>query len=317
MGDLKEDLKMMADEGDMKQPLAGRNGKKSEHAQKSSFFTWFLVLAMLGAWTSVAVVWLDIVDYKDVLGHLAAYDVDGDGEFDVEDAKILLGLVSDDDRETMTVSESTDRLSEGGSGWFYEFLVFLYDIMTPFEIQETEEEEAEGAADEVPVAEEAASKKVKPKDNMLIRDVEWNLREALKRQMSILHERVEAKKIAKIALAEVRSLVAEEEKAKRTQALKEKSKAEPVKPKKKKEEKPRKKEDKAEKAKSKTAKKTGTERREKPEKEKRVPRKKESEHDKKTEKAGRGLRDKGEKLVKTSPKPAPKKSPKESSKQSA
>ncbi|TNM98274.1 hypothetical protein fugu_014520 [Takifugu bimaculatus] len=85
---------------------ASKNGKKSDSGS-SSFFTWFIVLALLGVWTSVAVVYFDLVDYQGVLdkakdlqinlsealqGKLVAYDTDGDGDFDVEDAKILLGL---------------------------------------------------------------------------------------------------------------------------------------------------------------------------------------------------------------------------------
>uniref|UniRef100_A0A672G4Q1 Un-named hu7910 n=1 Tax=Salarias fasciatus TaxID=181472 RepID=A0A672G4Q1_SALFA len=72
-------------------------------------FTWFVVLALLGVWSSVAVLYFDVVDYDSVLarakefrmnfsevlqGKLAAYDADGDGDFDVEDAKVLLGKSS-------------------------------------------------------------------------------------------------------------------------------------------------------------------------------------------------------------------------------
>lgn len=71
--------------------IGGKNGKK-EGASGSSFFTWFMVIALLGVWTSVAVVWFDLVDYEEVLGKLGVYDADGDGDFDVDDAKILLGL---------------------------------------------------------------------------------------------------------------------------------------------------------------------------------------------------------------------------------
>ncbi len=46
------------------------------------------------------------------------------------------------------------------------------------------------------------------------KDVGWKLREALKQQLAIIHERVEAKKIAKLALAEVRELLAKEEEEK-------------------------------------------------------------------------------------------------------
>lgn len=50
-----------------------------------------MVIALLGVWTSVAVVWFDLVDYEEVLGKLGVYDADGDGDFDVDDAKVLLG----------------------------------------------------------------------------------------------------------------------------------------------------------------------------------------------------------------------------------
>nr|XP_040027806.1 aspartyl/asparaginyl beta-hydroxylase [Gasterosteus aculeatus aculeatus] len=86
---------------------ANKNGKKSDSGSGGSFFTWFIVLALLGVWTSVAVVYFDLVDYQGVLdkakglqinlsealqGKLQSYDTDGDGDFDVEDAKVLLGL---------------------------------------------------------------------------------------------------------------------------------------------------------------------------------------------------------------------------------
>lgn len=78
----------MAEDSDTK--AGGRNGKK-EGVSGSSFFTWFMVIALLGVWTSVAVVWFDLVDYEEVLGKLGIYDADGDGDFDVDDAKVLLG----------------------------------------------------------------------------------------------------------------------------------------------------------------------------------------------------------------------------------
>ncbi|XP_045416915.1 aspartyl/asparaginyl beta-hydroxylase isoform X2 [Lemur catta] len=68
-----------------------KNGKKGG-LSGSSFFTWFMVIALLGVWTSVAVVWFELVDYEEVLGKLGIYDADGDGDFDVDDAKVLLGL---------------------------------------------------------------------------------------------------------------------------------------------------------------------------------------------------------------------------------
>ncbi|XP_074063844.1 aspartyl/asparaginyl beta-hydroxylase isoform X3 [Macrotis lagotis] len=70
----------------------GHKTGKKEGLSGSSFFTWFMVIALLGVWTSVAVVWFDLVDYEEVLGKLGIYDADGDGDFDVDDAKVLLGL---------------------------------------------------------------------------------------------------------------------------------------------------------------------------------------------------------------------------------
>ncbi|XP_044151028.1 aspartyl/asparaginyl beta-hydroxylase isoform X4 [Bufo gargarizans] len=73
------------------QKHGGKNGKK-EGLSGSSFFTWFMVIALLGVWTSVAVVWFDLVDYEEFIGKLGDYDADGDGDFDVDDAKVLLGF---------------------------------------------------------------------------------------------------------------------------------------------------------------------------------------------------------------------------------
>ncbi|KAB1256578.1 Aspartyl/asparaginyl beta-hydroxylase [Camelus dromedarius] len=142
-----------------------KNGKKGG-LSGSSFFTWFMVIALLGVWTSVAVVWFDLVDYEEVLakakdfrynlsevlqGKLGIYDADGDGDFDVDDAKVLLGkytfcLTKDGSNENIdSLEEVLNILAEESSDWFYGFLSFLYDIMTPFEMLEEEEEESETA----------------------------------------------------------------------------------------------------------------------------------------------------------------------------
>ncbi|CAI9559154.1 unnamed protein product [Staurois parvus] len=99
---------------------------RKEGLSGSSFFTWFMVIALLGVWTSVAVVWFELVDYEDVLakakdfhynlsevlqGKLEAYDTDGDGDFDIEDAKVLLGLK---DRE-VAKRESKDSETDSGT----------------------------------------------------------------------------------------------------------------------------------------------------------------------------------------------------------
>uniref|UniRef100_A0A670Y7S7 Aspartate beta-hydroxylase n=1 Tax=Pseudonaja textilis TaxID=8673 RepID=A0A670Y7S7_PSETE len=85
----------------------GNKSAKKEGASGSSFFTWFMVIALLGVWTSVAVVWFELVDYEEVLGKLGIYDADGDGDFDMEDAKVLLGL-----KERSVPEQSMPRSAE-------------------------------------------------------------------------------------------------------------------------------------------------------------------------------------------------------------
>ncbi|XP_029868121.1 aspartyl/asparaginyl beta-hydroxylase isoform X13 [Aquila chrysaetos chrysaetos] len=174
-----------------------KNGKK-EGLSGSSFFTWFMVIALLGVWTSVAVVWFELVDYEEVLakakdfrynlsevlqGKLGIYDADGDGDFDVEDAKVLLGLTKDGSNENIdSLEEVLNILAEESSDWFYGFLSFLYDVLTPFEILEEEESEA---ADDVDGEEPGgvAKKKTKVK-----------VKEAIKEPLKKLREKQESKK---------------------------------------------------------------------------------------------------------------------------
>uniref|UniRef100_UPI0037E87B5B aspartyl/asparaginyl beta-hydroxylase isoform X5 n=1 Tax=Semicossyphus pulcher TaxID=241346 RepID=UPI0037E87B5B len=113
-------------------PVENKNGNRTERGggdaggggSKYSMFTWFVVLALLGVWSSVAVVYFDIVDYDSVIarakefhmnfsevlqGKLTAYDTDGDGDFDVEDAKVLLGLK---EAERLPVEDSPEEKTE-------------------------------------------------------------------------------------------------------------------------------------------------------------------------------------------------------------
>ncbi|XP_055969418.1 aspartyl/asparaginyl beta-hydroxylase isoform X2 [Sorex fumeus] len=100
-----------------------KNGRKGG-ISGSSFFTWFMVIALLGVWTSVAVVWFELVDYEEVLakakdfrynlsevlqGKLGVYDADGDGDFDVEDAKVLLGLKERSASEPTELPDETEQ----------------------------------------------------------------------------------------------------------------------------------------------------------------------------------------------------------------
>ncbi|XP_056128274.1 aspartyl/asparaginyl beta-hydroxylase isoform X6 [Rhinichthys klamathensis goyatoka] len=74
-------------------PVGNTVTKSEKKSVGNSFFSWLLVLALLGAWLSVGIVWFDLADYNSVVGALGrVYDADGDGDFDVEDAKVLLGL---------------------------------------------------------------------------------------------------------------------------------------------------------------------------------------------------------------------------------
>ncbi|KAM5211582.1 aspartyl/asparaginyl beta-hydroxylase isoform 3-T3 [Hipposideros larvatus] len=154
-----------------------KNGRKGG-IPGSSFFTWFMVIALLGVWTSVAVVWFELVDYEEVLakakdfrynlsevlqGKLGVYDADGDGDFDVDDAKVLLGLTKDGSNENIdSLEEVLNILAEESSDWFYGFLSFLYDIMTPFEMLEEEEDESETADGVDGLKERSASKPAVP-----------------------------------------------------------------------------------------------------------------------------------------------------------
>ncbi|XP_036452335.1 aspartyl/asparaginyl beta-hydroxylase isoform X5 [Colossoma macropomum] len=91
MGETKADGTKMANVAEPQAvPAVNKSTKKAEG---NSIFSWLIVLALLGAWISVAVVWFDLVEYNSVVGTLGGvYDADGDGDFDVEDAKVLLGL---------------------------------------------------------------------------------------------------------------------------------------------------------------------------------------------------------------------------------
>ncbi|XP_017567932.1 aspartyl/asparaginyl beta-hydroxylase isoform X2 [Pygocentrus nattereri] len=104
-------------------PAVNKSAKKAEG---NSIFSWLIVLALLGAWISVAVIWFDLVEYNSVVGTLGGvYDADGDGDFDVEDAKVLLGLKEKDvtvetreaayTRADASVNQKTEEVLAGES----------------------------------------------------------------------------------------------------------------------------------------------------------------------------------------------------------
>ncbi|ROL44643.1 Aspartyl/asparaginyl beta-hydroxylase [Anabarilius grahami] len=252
MGEPNAEVKVVNEETEAKPQLAHKNGKKAEVGGGTSFFTWFMVLALLGVWTSVAVVYFDLVDYQGVIGKLVSYDADGDGDFDVEDAKVLLGkctdfneiltrlfcmtdfgLTKDGSKENSdSLEEVLDILAEEGTDWFQGFFTFLYDVMSPFET--LEDEETEAAAEDVAGASQTEGKFsyldyiIKQSFSPELshgKDVGLALREALKQQLTIIHERVEARKIAKLALAEVRNILAKEEEERTLNRIREESEA--------------------------------------------------------------------------------------------
>uniref|UniRef100_A0A9J7XMJ6 Aspartate beta-hydroxylase n=1 Tax=Cyprinus carpio carpio TaxID=630221 RepID=A0A9J7XMJ6_CYPCA len=193
MGEPNAEVKLVNEETEAKPQQAHKNGKKAEVGGGTSFFTWFMVLALLGVWTSVAVVYFDLVDYQGVIGKLVSYDADGDGDFDVEDAKVLLGLTKDGSKENSdSLEEVLDILAEEGTDWFQD-----------------EKKEVSRRKGELSHA----------------KDVGLKLREALKQQLTIIHERVEARKIAKLALAEVRNILAKEEEERTLNHIREESEA--------------------------------------------------------------------------------------------
>ncbi|ERE86141.1 aspartyl/asparaginyl beta-hydroxylase isoform 1 [Cricetulus griseus] len=135
--------------GSSSSPGARREGKHGGHKNGrrggisgGSFFTWFMVIALLGVWTSVAVVWFDLVDYEEVLARAK--------DFRYNLSEVLQGLTKDGSNENIdSLEEVLNILAEESSDWFYGFLSFLYDIMTPFEMLEEEEEEEGETADGV------------------------------------------------------------------------------------------------------------------------------------------------------------------------
>uniref|UniRef100_A0A7N6A8N6 Un-named hu7910 n=1 Tax=Anabas testudineus TaxID=64144 RepID=A0A7N6A8N6_ANATE len=106
-------------------------GGEAGGGPKYSIFTWFVVLALLGVWSSVAVVYFDIVDYDSVIGKLTAYDADGDGDFDVEDAKVLLGKShSVSFSPCFLFKQTEEKLKEKGNK--QQFMVFIKCIFVIF-----------------------------------------------------------------------------------------------------------------------------------------------------------------------------------------
>uniref|UniRef100_A0A4W6FRJ3 Aspartate beta-hydroxylase n=1 Tax=Lates calcarifer TaxID=8187 RepID=A0A4W6FRJ3_LATCA len=96
---------------------------------KYSWFTWFVVLALLGVWSSLAVVYFDIVDYDSVIGKLTAYDTDGDGDFDVEDAKVLLGKPRRSSKKKVKPNKPT--FSPTQRSVFYSYILKVSSSFSP------------------------------------------------------------------------------------------------------------------------------------------------------------------------------------------
>uniref|UniRef100_A0A9J7YNT4 Un-named hu7910 n=1 Tax=Cyprinus carpio carpio TaxID=630221 RepID=A0A9J7YNT4_CYPCA len=134
----------------------GKTAIKSEKkTEGNSFFSWLLVLAFLGAWLSVGVMWFDLVDYNSVVGTLGGvYDADGDGDFDVEDAKVLLGdtlyFTTEESRTANQISPESPPATQP----------VPTSVSTPESITETTEFTEEPSVES---KEEKEAKKKKPK----------------------------------------------------------------------------------------------------------------------------------------------------------
>ncbi|KAG7276397.1 hypothetical protein CRUP_021908 [Coryphaenoides rupestris] len=125
------------------EPAGGGGGVGS----KTTMFTWFVVLALLGVWSSVAVVYFDVVDYDSVIARAK--------EFHVNFSEVLQGLTkdgADDSENAESLEEVLDILAEEGSDWFYGFFTFLHDVVaSPVDrgvVEEEQEEEEEEEGDE-------------------------------------------------------------------------------------------------------------------------------------------------------------------------
>ncbi|RVE59127.1 hypothetical protein OJAV_G00200970 [Oryzias javanicus] len=179
-------------------PVESKNGQRAEGegggASKYSMFTWLVVLALLGVWSSMAVVYFDIVDYDSVIaraqefrlnfsdvlqGKLKAYDSDGDGDFDVEDAKVLL-----DDRKFRGHAMRRERLRKDQRKDGKKREVDSTVVTDPG-VESPEEEASDGTNTTTEHPHIKGSR----------------LRSALKEELRMIHEKMEAKRIARIALS--------------------------------------------------------------------------------------------------------------------
>nr|XP_015209065.1 PREDICTED: aspartyl/asparaginyl beta-hydroxylase isoform X2 [Lepisosteus oculatus] len=152
----------MAEDTDAKH-IGNKNGKKGDGLTGSSFFTWFMVIALLGVWTSVAVVWFDLVDYEEVLarakdfrynisevlqGKLGVYDADGDGDFDVEDAKVLLGLKEKPVALESTSTEAAEEVAQPLEEAVFELEPPVEDVVQANVVQESSQPPPDKLAEE-------------------------------------------------------------------------------------------------------------------------------------------------------------------------
>ncbi|XP_073348285.1 uncharacterized protein [Pagrus major] len=129
------------------------------------------------------------------------------------------GLTSEGDGQGESeVLDWLEEVEEGGSDWLNSFFTFLYGLINPLESLEEEEHSASGGVSEAQEEDEDDEDDGRfvlwVTETPPTRDVGLKLQEALKQQLAIIHERVEAKKLAKLALAEVRELLAKEEEEK-------------------------------------------------------------------------------------------------------
>ncbi|KAI3375361.1 hypothetical protein L3Q82_021855, partial [Scortum barcoo] len=203
---------------------ANKNGKKADSGSSSgSFFTWFIVLALLGVWTSVAVVYFDLVDYQGVLDKAKGFQINLSEALQAIAIVVLIcatvfGRMKVQTEIPVPRFMRRERTKAGTRG-----TRFLRGMRTAslglkrcqFASSRVLSEFEHGRH---PITihivnwwytKQCCCSSIP--ETSRTKDVGLKLRETLKQQLAIIHERVEAKKLAKLALAEVRQLLAKEE----------------------------------------------------------------------------------------------------------
>ncbi|CAF95936.1 unnamed protein product [Tetraodon nigroviridis] len=154
----------------------------------------------------MAVLYLDVVDYRSILARASEFHLNFSGVFQ--------GLSKDggDGVSAESLEEVLDILAEEGSDWISGFFAFLFEergeaaeggvTSDPGEVQEAEPQPGSGSpVDQEPGGGEEgrASRPRRPPSS------------ALREELRVIHQKMEAKRIAGVALEEIKAALEEEE----------------------------------------------------------------------------------------------------------